>query len=93
VRATGGLEDTVQSFDPKTHQGTGFKFDLYDGTALLGALRAALETYRDQKSWLNLQKNGMAKDFSWKTSAASYVTLYEAAKRSRIPRAVGTSKN
>jgi starch synthase len=93
VRATGGLEDTVQTFDPKTHQGTGFKFDLYHGSALLGALRAALETYRDQKSWLNLQKNGMAKDFSWKTSAASYVTLYEAAKRSRIPRAVGTSKN
>lgn len=93
VRATGGLEDTVENFDPQTRQGTGFKFDAYDGSALLGALRAALETCRDQKSWLNLQKNGMAKDFSWKTSAASYVTLYEAAKRSRIPRAVGTSKN
>ncbi len=93
VRATGGLEDTVENFDPKTHQGTGFKFDPYDGSALLGALRAALAIYRDKKSWLNLQKNGMAKDFSWKTSAASYVTLYEAAKRSRIPRAVGTSKN
>jgi len=39
-----------------------------------------------------VQKNGMAKDFSWKASAAAYVTLYEAAKRARIPRAVGTSK-
>ena len=40
-----------------------------------------------------VQANGMAKDFSWKTSAAAYVTLYEAARRTRIPRAVGTSKH
>jgi starch synthase len=93
VRATGGLDDTIQNFDPQTQQGTGFKFDAYDGNALLDCLRWALTTYRSHESWLALQKNGMAKDFSWKTSAASYVTLYEAAKRSRIPRVAGTSKN
>ena len=92
VRATGGLDDTVQNFDAKTQQGTGFKFDAYDGNALLECLRRALKVYREPKLWRVLQKNGMAKDFSWKTSAAAYVTLYEAAKRSRIPRVVGTSK-
>ena len=92
VRATGGLDDTVQNFDPKTHHGTGFKFEEYDGRALLDALRAALKLQRDPKSWQTIQKNGMAKDFSWKASAAAYVTLYEAAKRARIPRAAGTSK-
>jgi starch synthase len=92
VRATGGLDDTVQNFDAKTQQGTGFKFDAYDGNALLECLRGALKVYREPKWWRVLQKNGMAKDFSWKTSAAAYVTLYEAAKRSRIPRVVGTSK-
>jgi len=92
VRATGGLDDTIQNYSAKTHQGTGFKFEEYDGGALLGAIRAALKAYRDPKVWHTIQANGMAKDYSWKASAAAYVTLYEAAKRSRIPRVVGTSK-
>jgi starch synthase len=92
VRATGGLEDTVQNFDPHTKQGTGFKFEEYNGPALLGCLRTALNIYRDPDDWAAVQANGMARDFSWKASAASYVTLYEAAKRSRIPRVAKTSK-
>src|SRR5580658_7275064 len=92
VRATGGLDDTIQSFASKTHQGTGFKFEEYDGAALLGCIRAALKVYRDPKVWHAIQANGMAKDFSWKASAAAYVTLYEAAKRARIPRVAGSSK-
>ncbi|HXJ16118.1 MAG TPA: glycogen synthase GlgA [Candidatus Polarisedimenticolia bacterium] len=92
VRATGGLDDTIQSFAPKTQRGTGFKFDEYDGKALLGCIRAALKTYRDPKAWHAVQVNGMAKDFSWKASAAAYVTLYEAARRSRIPRPARSSK-
>ena len=92
VRATGGLDDTIQNFVPKTQHGTGFKFEKYDGDALLDCIRTALRTYRDPKAWQALQANGMAKDFSWKASAAAYVTLYEAAKRSRIPRLAGSSK-
>jgi starch synthase len=92
ARTTGGLDDTIQYYDPKTGHGSGFKFDEYDGRALLQCVRAALKSYKDQKIWRTIQANGMAKDFSWKASAAAYVTLYEAAKRSRIPRGVGTSK-
>jgi len=92
VRATGGLDDTVQNFDSRTKQGTGFKFEEYNGSALLECLRIALATYRDPAAWCAVRANGMARDFSWKASAASYVTLYEAAKRSRIPRVAKTSK-
>ena len=92
VRATGGLDDTIQNFVPKTQQGTGFKFEEYSGKALLLCLRKALEAYGDTKAWKAVQTTDMAKDFSWKASAASYVTLYEAAKRSRIPRVAGASK-
>jgi len=92
VRATGGLDDTVQNFDPRTKQGTGFKFEEYNGPALRACLQTALATYRDPAAWCALQANGMARDFSWKASAASYVTLYEAAKRSRIPQVARTSK-
>jgi starch synthase len=93
VRATGGLDDTIQEFDPKTNQGTGFKFVNYDGPSFLQAVREALQVFRQPKVWQQLQKNGMAKDFSWKASAAAYVTLYEAAKRSRIPTVAVTSKH
>ena len=93
VRATGGLDDTIQEFDPKTSQGTGFKFVNYDGPSFLQAVREALQVFREPKVWQQVQKNGMAKDFSWKASAAAYVTLYEAAKRSRIPTVAVTSKH
>ena len=91
VRATGGLDDTIQDFDPQTGQGTGFKFEAYDGQALLACIRRALATYRDPKAWKKLQTNGMAKDFSWKASAAEYAQLYETARKSRNLRAAGTS--
>lgn len=91
VRATGGLDDTVQYYDPKSGHGTGFKFDEYEGKALLQCVRGASKTYKDAKIWRTIQANGMAKDYSWKASAAAYVTLYEAARRSRIPRGIGTS--
>ena len=93
VRATGGLDDTIEAFDARSGRGTGFKFDKYDGRALLECLRAALAAFDDAKAWRILQANGMAKDFSWKTSAAEYVKLYERARQARIQRAAGSSNN
>jgi starch synthase len=87
VRATGGLDDTVEPFEPLSGKGTGFKFADYDGRALLTAVRTALEVFRDAKAWRRLQLNGMAKDFSWNASAAEYARLYETALKARIPRA------
>ncbi len=92
VRATGGLDDTIQPFDAQTQQGTGFKFETYAGAALLECVRGALKLFRDPAAWRALQNNAMAKDFSWRASAGAYVTVYEAAKRARIPRVVGSSK-
>ena len=91
VRATGGLDDTIEAYDPKTFKGTGFKFETYDGKALLDCLRQALKAFRDPHAWKAIQTNGMAKDFSWKASAAVYVKLYESARESRIPRPVESS--
>ncbi len=91
VRATGGLDDTVEPFEPYSGKGTGFKFADYDGRAMLTAVRMAMEVFRDAKAWRRLQLNGMAKDFSWKASAAEYARLYENALKARIPRAPGAS--
>lgn len=81
VRATGGLDDTIDGFDGTS--GTGFKFHEYTGSALLDAIGRALEAYRWPRLWARIMLNGMRKDFSWSRSAAEYVELY----RSLVPAA------
>jgi len=86
VRATGGLADTVQDFDPRTGQGNGFSFRPYDGMALYGAILRALENYKYQDTWHRLMVKVMSADYSWDASARKYVDLYQRALASRIPR-------
>src|SRR5947209_12070792 len=69
VRATGGLDDTIE-------EGTGFKFSEYSAEALLDAVRAAAQVYADAERWREMMRRGMAKDFSWGTSAAAYSAHY-----------------
>ena len=45
VRATGGLDDTIESYDIRTGKGTGFKFHEYTPEALLTTMRAALALF------------------------------------------------
>src|SRR5262249_36562612 len=61
VRATGGLDDTVEHREPATGEGTGFKFSAYSGVALLNCIHEALRTFKDQPGWLKLMLNGMKK--------------------------------
>jgi starch synthase len=91
VRATGGLDDTIEPFDLEHGTGTGFKFYEYTGGALLYAVRQALHHYFNEGVWKRIQLNGMAKDFSWNTSAAEYAKLYEAAFAARNQKAVPSS--
>jgi starch synthase len=79
VRATGGLHDTVQEWDPETKKGTGFKFEPYDVDALIEAATRAREAFRDQGSWTELMVNCMQADFSWKNAALIYMSLYDQA--------------
>jgi starch synthase len=90
VRATGGLDDTVEQFDPRTGKGTGFKFREYSGEAMLETLRAAVSLYRsDQNAWRTLMRNGMAQDYSWTNSAREYVKVYERARQIKQQQANG----
>jgi starch synthase len=91
VRATGGLDDTIEAFDLEHGTGTGFKFSEYSGGALLHAIRQALHYFADDRIWKRIQLNGMAIDFSWNTSAAEYAKLYEAARAARNQKSVPTS--
>jgi starch synthase len=77
VRATGGLDDTIEPWNPVTGEGTGFKFAAESGVALLNCIHEALRAFKDQPGWQKLMLNGMKKDFSWATSAREYVKVYE----------------
>ncbi len=83
VRATGGLDDTIEQWDPRTGKGTGFKFWEYNGESLLLTIKQALHAFHDQHAWQNLMRNGMSKDFSWSTSAKEYGRVYEKARQLR----------
>lgn len=71
VRAVGGLHDTV------TDSETGFVFVDTKVKSFNDTLRRALKLYPDRGRWENLQKAGMALDFSWPKSANKYFELYK----------------
>jgi starch synthase len=71
VRATGGLQDTVDST-------TGFKFTGLTPADLAEAIRSALDAFKARQAWTARMRLGMAKDFSWDASAKQYQTLYSA---------------
>lgn len=77
VRATGGLDDTIQQFDQNSGEGTGFRFVQYEAGAFLDQIKEALKVFEDRPGWMRLVKRGMQEDFSWEKSAREYVALYE----------------
>jgi starch synthase len=77
VRATGGLDDTVQHYNPVDGTGTGFKFGPYEGGALLEKIREALYFYDRPEHWQKIQHNGMLVDHSWTAAAKKYIELYQ----------------
>jgi starch synthase len=79
VCATGGLVDSVGDYSaPGLADGsaTGFRFASPTAGDLLAAMVRALAAYRDPPTWHRLQRNGMARDFSWASSARQYAALY-----------------
>jgi starch synthase len=83
VRATGGLDDTIEEWNPEARTGTGFKFHGYNPDDFLAAIQRALITFRDKDAWQTLMRNGMAKDYSWTVPATEYVQVYEEVARRR----------
>jgi starch synthase len=84
VRATGGLDDTVDNYDEATGEGTGFKFLEPSPLALYYTVGWAVSTYYDRPDHLRRMIDAaMALDFSWKRSAADYETVYDRAIATR----------
>jgi len=80
VRATGGLDDTIEDYNPATGEGNGFKFTNYSAHDFLAKIKQALELYKNKDEWLRLIRKGMELDFSWENSAKQYLELYQRAR-------------
>ncbi len=98
VRETGGLRDTVLSFNDFTGEGNGFTFFNYNAHDMLATVRRACALYRGNKpAWISLQQRAMNGEYGWDASAAKYLALYEqiAAKRpaaANVPPAAETAQ-
>jgi starch synthase len=80
VRATGGLNDTVENYNQLNGEGTGFKFWEASAKAVFNTVKWALETYQFRKPHLKkLIKKAMMENFSWEVSAKEYIKLYKKA--------------
>ncbi|MBO2517339.1 MAG: glycogen synthase GlgA, partial [Clostridiales bacterium] len=77
VRETGGLRDTVLSYNEYNGDGNGFTFFNYNAHDMLYTLRRAVQYYRNDRAVREkLQRRGMTGDYSWDHSAETYVQLY-----------------
>lgn len=76
VRETGGLNDTVKSYNLETGEGNGFTFTNFNAHDMLFTINRALEVYKDSTEWNKLVESVMQMDFSWAQSAKIYQQLY-----------------
>jgi starch synthase len=75
VSRVGGLVDTVRDADEDGPGGTGIMCEP-NAEALGDALERALKLFGNKPRYAAIQQRGMARDFSWKTAAGAYETLY-----------------
>jgi starch synthase len=77
VHGTGGLADSVADVDAaKLANGTGWAFRPASPDPLLEKVRQAAQLWHNRRAWRRVQRNGMARDFSWGASAREYAGLY-----------------
>ncbi|MEK3818982.1 glycogen synthase GlgA [Cytobacillus sp. FSL W8-0315] len=76
VRETGGLNDTVHSYNEYTGEGNGFSFSHFNAHDMLYTIRRAVSFFGDSKIWEQIMKNAMGMDNSWAQSAFKYNQLY-----------------
>ena len=78
VRATGGLDDTIDQYDEYHGTGTGFKFYDIDPQALYNTMGWAVSTYFDRPKHIdNMITQAMKKDYSWSIPADLYIGIYK----------------
>ncbi len=80
VRATGGLDDTVEAYDEQSGGGTGFKFRESNAGALFDCIDLAMDTWYNAPDDIEaMRRRAMHRHFSWNEAAAEYERVYHSA--------------
>src|ERR1700716_2300678 len=76
ARATGGIHEIIEDYDPTLDRGYGFLCYEHSAEAFWDAIKRAREHFRDRDLWVELMQRAMSRDFSWDASAQRYEQLY-----------------
>ena len=76
ARATGGLHQIIQDYDPTSETGTGFLFYDFTPAALWDAIMRATVYHADAPRWTTLVQRAMAADFSWSKAVVRYEEVF-----------------
>jgi starch synthase len=76
ARATGGIQEIIEDYDPTTDSGYGFLCYEYSTEAFWDSIKRAREVFHDRMVWTVLMARAMARDFSWDSSAQRYEEVY-----------------
>jgi starch synthase len=76
ARATGGIQEIIEDYDPAADSGYGFLCYEYSTEAFWDAIKRARGIFRDREVWITLMERAMARNFSWDASAQRYEELY-----------------
>lgn len=82
VRRTGGLKDSVSSYNIELHNentADGFGFDNYNVIDAIGCCSTAMIVYNEKKILKSMINNAMKRDNTWLKSAEKYLEFYDAA--------------
>jgi starch synthase len=76
ARATGGIQEIIEDYDPTLDTGYGFLFYEYSTEAFWDSIMRAREIFRNRDLWTLLMERAMSRDFSWEIAAQRYEELY-----------------
>ncbi len=78
VRATGGLDDTIENYDKTKDRGNGFKFLFATPDALYHTIKWAVQTYYNERDdFKMMQLRAMREHFGWIDAASKYEDIYK----------------
>jgi starch synthase len=76
ARATGGIQEIIEDYDPTTDAGYGFLCYEYSTEAFWDSIKLARDIFRDPELWGKLMHRAMTRNFSWAAAAQRYEQLY-----------------
>jgi starch synthase len=76
ARATGGIQEIIEDYDPSIDAGFGFLCYEKTPDAFWDSMKRAREVFHDKATWTTLVERAMARDFSWSEAAVRYESIY-----------------